>query len=92
MFWLVLGMTLAVALALFVVGIVALPARRAGRSMFTPRGERLFRLSDDAPVGRSRGPVKRAAGEADATKKTAKSGESASAGVARSERARRPER
>lgn len=45
MFWLVLGMTLAVALAAFVVGIVALPARRAGRPTFTERGERVFRLS-----------------------------------------------
>lgn len=46
MFWLVLGMTLAVALAAFVLGIVALPARRAGRPTFTERGERVFRLSD----------------------------------------------
>lgn len=52
MFWLVLGMTIAVALAAFVVGIVALPARRAGRPMFTERGERVFRVSrPDAPSG-----------------------------------------
>lgn len=47
MFWLVLGMMLAVALAGFVVGIVALPARRAGRPILTPRGERLLKLGDD---------------------------------------------
>lgn len=51
MFWLVLGMTLAVALAAFVVGIVALPARRAGRPLFTERGERVFRISDSQTAG-----------------------------------------
>lgn len=44
-FWVVLGMILAVALAAFVLGVVALPARRAGRAVFTQRGERLFRVS-----------------------------------------------
>ena len=38
MFWIVLGMTLTVVLAAFVVGIVALPARRAGRPVLTTRG------------------------------------------------------
>lgn len=46
MFWLILAMLLAVALAVFVLGLVALPARRAGRAVFTPRGERVFRVED----------------------------------------------
>jgi hypothetical protein len=36
---LVLGMLLSVGLAVAVVGVVAVPARRAGRDMLTPKGE-----------------------------------------------------
>jgi hypothetical protein len=36
---LVLGMLLCVSLAVAVVGLVAIPARREGREMLTPKGE-----------------------------------------------------
>jgi hypothetical protein len=39
MFVLVLGMLLSVGLAMAVVGVVAVPARREGRDMLTPKGE-----------------------------------------------------
>jgi len=39
MFILVLGMLLSVALAVAVVGVVAIPARREGRDLLTPKGE-----------------------------------------------------
>ena len=39
MFVLVLGMTLIVGLAVAVVCVVAVPARRQGRDMLTPKGE-----------------------------------------------------
>jgi cytoskeletal protein RodZ len=39
MFVLVLGMFLSVALALAVLGMVAIPARREGRDLLTPKGE-----------------------------------------------------
>ena len=39
MFVLVLGMLLSVGLAVAVVGMVAVPARREGRDMLTPKGE-----------------------------------------------------
>ena len=39
MFVLVLGMTLSVGLAVAVVCVVAVPARRQGRDMLTPKGE-----------------------------------------------------
>ena len=39
MFLLVLGMLLSVALAIAVVCVVAIPARREGRDVLTPRGE-----------------------------------------------------
>lgn len=91
MFWLVLGMTLAVALAVFVVGIVAVPARRAGRSMFTERGERLFRLSGDASPGPGRDAAKRGAGDRAANKaeKSAQKGAGVKAGSERAERRER---
>ncbi|HHU11274.1 MAG TPA: hypothetical protein GXZ60_14875 [Intrasporangiaceae bacterium] len=41
MFALVVGMMICLALALAVVGIVALPARREGREVLTHRGEEL---------------------------------------------------
>lgn len=53
MFWIVLGMTLTVVLAAFVVGIVALPARRAGRPVLTTRGEKLFRVGHAPPAPRA---------------------------------------
>lgn len=48
MIWLVLGMLLAVGLATFVLATVAVPAHRAGRPMFTPRGAKLFRVGGPA--------------------------------------------
>jgi len=39
MFLLVLGMLLSVALAIAVVCVVAIPARREGRDVLTPKGE-----------------------------------------------------
>lgn len=39
MFVLVLAMLLSVVLAVAVMGLVAIPARREGREMLTPRGE-----------------------------------------------------
>jgi len=39
MFVLVLAMLLSVVLAVAVMGLVAIPARREGRDMLTPRGE-----------------------------------------------------
>jgi len=39
MFVLVLGMLVSVVLAVAVVGVVAIPARREGRDMLTPKGE-----------------------------------------------------
>lgn len=53
MFWLVLGMTLTVALAAFVVAIVAVPARRAGRPLLTARGEKIFHVGDTPAPPRS---------------------------------------
>ena len=49
MFWLVLGLTVAAALAAFVLMVVAIPALRDGRQILTPRGEKLFRVSTEAP-------------------------------------------
>lgn len=48
MIWIVLGMLLAVVLAAFVLATVAVPAHRAGRPMFTPRGAKLFRVGGPA--------------------------------------------
>jgi uncharacterized protein YjbJ (UPF0337 family) len=39
MFFLILGMLLSVVLALAVLGMVAIPARREGRDLLTPKGE-----------------------------------------------------
>jgi ElaB/YqjD/DUF883 family membrane-anchored ribosome-binding protein len=39
MFFLILGMFLSVVLALAVLGMVAIPARREGRDLLTPKGE-----------------------------------------------------
>ena len=44
MFVLVLGMFLSVGLAVAVVAIVAVPARREGRDMLTPKGEDMVSL------------------------------------------------
>ena len=44
MFVLVLGMLLSVGLAMAVVGVVAVPARREGRDMLTPKGEEMVTL------------------------------------------------
>lgn len=44
-FWLVLFMLIVLALGIFVIGVVAIPARRAGRALFTPRGHRVIRAS-----------------------------------------------
>jgi len=47
MFALVLGMLTCVGLALAVVGVVAIPARRDGRDVLTPKGEDLVSLVRD---------------------------------------------
>ena len=47
MFALVLGMMICLALALAVVGLVAVPARREGRQVFTHRGEELVEAVRD---------------------------------------------
>jgi hypothetical protein len=44
MVWLIIGMLLCVGLALAVVAIVAIPARREGRDLLTPQGEELVAL------------------------------------------------
>jgi hypothetical protein len=44
MFVLVLGMLLSVGLAVAVVCVVAVPARREGRDMLTPKGEDMVSL------------------------------------------------
>ena len=41
MFWLILALVVCVALACAVLGMVAVPARREGRQVLTPRGENL---------------------------------------------------
>ena len=47
MFALVLGMMVCLALALAVVGLVAVPARRDGREVLTTRGEELVHAVKD---------------------------------------------
>ena len=44
MFALVLGMLVSVALAVAVVGVVVVPARREGRDMLTPKGEEMMSM------------------------------------------------
>jgi hypothetical protein len=52
-----LAMLLSVGLALAVLGIVAVPARRSGRELLTERGEQLAgSLRRRAPVGVAAGP------------------------------------
>ncbi len=41
---LVLGMLVCVALAIAVVGLVAIPARRQGRDLLTPKGEEVVAI------------------------------------------------
>jgi peptidoglycan/LPS O-acetylase OafA/YrhL len=41
MLWLILALVVCVALASAVLGMVAVPARREGRQVLTPRGENL---------------------------------------------------
>lgn len=48
MIWLVLGMTAAIVLSAVVIGIVALPALRDGRSLLTERGERFFHVASES--------------------------------------------
>ena len=56
---LILGLLLCVGVAMVVVGLVAVPARREGRDVLTPRGEQVLTrvLEKDpegsAPAGRS---------------------------------------
>jgi len=54
---LVLGMLFCVALALVVMALVAVPARRAGREVLTERGEEVLGSIRDRPLlpGRSSG-------------------------------------
>ena len=47
---LVLGLFLCVALALAVMGLVAVPARRAGREVLTERGEEVLGSWRDRPL------------------------------------------
>lgn len=54
---LVLGMLVSVILAVAVVGLVAIPARREGRDLLTPRGEEVVsrvREKTGAAVGTAR--------------------------------------
>jgi len=44
---LVFGMLVSVVLAVAVVGLVAIPARREGRDLLTPRGEEVVALVRD---------------------------------------------
>ena len=44
---LVFGMLVSVVLAVAVVGLVAIPARREGRGLLTPRGEEVVALVRD---------------------------------------------
>jgi hypothetical protein len=44
---LVFGMLVSVALAVAVVGLVAIPARREGRDLLTPKGEEVVALVRD---------------------------------------------
>jgi len=44
---LVFGMLVSVVLAVAVVGLVAIPARREGRDLLTPRGEKVVALVRD---------------------------------------------
>lgn len=44
---LVLGMLVSVVLAVAVVGVVAIPARREGRDLLTPKGEEVVALVRD---------------------------------------------
>ena len=58
MFALVLGMMLSVVLAVAVVCVVALPARREGRDVLTPKGEEVVsqvRERTGSVVGTARG-------------------------------------
>lgn len=49
MIWIVLAMTIAVVVAVAVLGIVAVPALRNNRDVLTARGERVFsRASENA--------------------------------------------
>lgn len=41
MVWLIIGMLICVGLAVAVVALVAIPARREGRELLTPQGEEL---------------------------------------------------
>lgn len=58
MFWIVLGVTVAVAIAVCVLAMVAIPALRSRRSVLTPRGERVFnRASENAAAVKKVGAV-----------------------------------
>ena len=49
---LILGLLLCVGVAMVVVGLVAVPARREGRDVLTPRGEQvLTRAPEKGPEG-----------------------------------------
>jgi hypothetical protein len=51
---LILGLLLCVGVAMVVVGLVAVPARREGRDVLTPRGEQvLTRVLEKGPEGSS---------------------------------------
>ena len=61
---LILGLLLCVGVAMVVVGLVAVPARREGRDVLTPRGEQvLTRVLEKDPEGptASRAPAPRPA-------------------------------
>lgn len=44
---LIIGMLICVGLALAVVGLVAIPARREGRELLTPRGEEVMAMAKE---------------------------------------------
>ena len=60
---LVLGMLVSVILAVAVVGLVAIPARREGRDLLTPRGEEVVSLVREK-TGTAVGTAREKTGEA----------------------------
>ncbi len=62
-----MGMLVSVVLAVAVVGLVAIPARREGRDLLTPKGEEvvaLVREKTGSAVGTARGKTAEAMGAA----------------------------
>lgn len=82
MIWLILALLVSVLLAAVIVGLVAVPARREGRQVLTPRGETLVtsvaerkekvaRTAKDKSSAVTRRPSQRAAEGDDGAEKSA---------------------